>query len=196
MQEQLTQSTPVGAATKSVQSGRVLNRAERRAAVNKRSQARPAFAHATHNSAIHRVMSRIQPYRGEELVALQSPIWSGFEALRTGSAEPADFNDLCAVVHTCLVRSRSINSVCVEICEQAEAAMFRVKDRFDRMQRLAFDGQGMQDVAPVLDLYKQLLSLSTPLQMQQALVQTGIDADKGLVPCIRAQSTSSRETNP
>ena len=137
-----------------------------------RMQSRAKRTYTADPSAIYRLMNRLQLFTPVELVKLQTPVRIAFESLRSGKGEETDFHTLAAAVNVSLIRSESIDQLCVETCQRAQDALMSVLARSKRINKWGLDAAGLQDIPPAMDLHEQLLELSTPHQMQQAMRET------------------------
>lgn len=137
-----------------------------------RNQSRAKRSYTADPSAIYRLMNRIQLFTPVELVKLQTPVRVAFESLRTGRGDESDFRTLACIVNVALIRSESIDQLCVETCQRAQDALMSVLARSKRLGKWGLDAAGLQDIPPAMDLHEQLIELSTPLQMQQAMQET------------------------
>ena len=120
-------------------------------------------------SSIYRLMNKIQPFTTDELLRLNMPVRVSFESLRTGKGVDEDFHTLAAAINTALVRSESIDDLCVQTCQLAQDALMRCIERHHRLGVWGFDAQALQAIPDAIDLHEQILQLSTPLQMQDAM---------------------------
>lgn len=116
-----------------------------------------------------KVVRKIEPFDAGELLRLELPVRLSFEALRTGAGTESDFHDLCAAINTTMVRSESVDPLCEQTAIGARDALLRAWHRFGRTGRLGFDGPGLGEIEAGIDLHEQLIRLSTPLQMIEAL---------------------------
>lgn len=123
-------------------------------------------------SSIYRVMARVQSFTKEELTTLTLPPRISFEALRTGTGERQDFETLAVLANVCVIRGEDINPLCVEVAQRAQAALMRCAARHEKTGRWGFDGPALQELEVVIDLYEQMLELSTPEQMRLAMVES------------------------
>lgn len=123
-------------------------------------------------SAIYRVMSRLQTFTGSEQLKLNLPVRLAYESLRTGVGSENDFHTLAAAINVTVVRAEAIDPLAEQTAIAARDAVMRCWQRHQATARWGFDGLALQDLPPALDLYDQLLALSTPLQMQQAMTET------------------------
>ena len=137
-----------------------------------RLQSRAKRTYTADPGAIYRLMNRLQLFTPGELVKLQTPVRLAYECLRTGQGQQDDFDTLAGAVNVALVRSESIDQLCVETCQRAQDALMSVLARSKRINKWGLDAAGLQDIPPAMDLHEQLLALSTPLQMQQAMRET------------------------
>jgi hypothetical protein len=143
-----------------------MNRAQRRHPV------KPSHHRTVDARSLPRLIARLEPFTSAELLALQTPVRVAFESLRTGSGTEPDFHTLAAAVNTSLIRSEAIDPLCVETCQRAQAALLGMLGRFKRLGAWGVDHHALQDIPPALDLHEQLLELSTPLQMANAMQET------------------------
>ena len=116
-----------------------------------------------------RLVSKVQPFTSEELVLLETPVRVAWESLRTGRGEESDFHTLAAAVNVALIRAEDIDPLAVEVCTRAADAMMAVWDRFQRKRVWGVDHLTLSHLPTCIDLYEQVLELSTPLQMQAAM---------------------------
>ncbi len=119
--------------------------------------------------AIFKVMDKLTPFNDIELLRLELPIRLAFEALRTGRGTESDFHDLCAAVNTTMVRSESVDPLCEQTAIAARDALMRCWHRHEKTQRWGFDGPALHEIEAGISLHEQLIRLSTPLQMIEAL---------------------------
>lgn len=121
-------------------------------------------------SSIYKVMGRVQLFTEQEHSELLSPVTESFERMKTGQAKRDDFDTLGAMSNICLIRGEEIDPLCVVATQRCQDALMRCLQRFETTGRWGFDGLGMQDVEIAIDLYAQLLKLSTPQQMKEAML--------------------------
>ena len=67
--------------------------------------------------------------------------------------------------------SEAIHPECVNVCLDAALAVINAKERWKKMNRIGFDGPGLEAVRVVLDMYDQYLQAITPLQHKRAMVK-------------------------
>jgi hypothetical protein len=116
-----------------------------------------------------RVISELKPFDDSEVLQLSLPPREAFEAMRSGRGNDGDFDTLAAVVNVSLVRCEAIGQNGVELCKEAQEALMHMKARRIEMGRWGLDYQAMQTLPAVIDLHEQLLELSTPRQMMDAM---------------------------
>lgn len=118
-----------------------------------------------------RLMRNLQPFTKAELRKLALKPRLAWEAMRTGHATDDDRGTISAVVNASLVRCEAIDPALVQVCQTAQQALARIRDRHQRTGSPALSHQDIEDIAPVIDLHEQLLELSTPLEMERALLE-------------------------
>jgi len=63
----------------------------------------------------------------------------------------------------------------------AQDALMRIKERGQRPGRLGLDYQAMAALLPTIDLHEQLIDLSAPVQMRDALLEVMTRMNRGQV---------------
>ena len=127
--------------------------------------------------AMWRVIQGSTPYHDDDdITKLMLPLRFAFEALRRGTASVNDAYILSNAINDTAVRSWGLEdeeaaNAAGPIANTAIAAMRRVGERYKRTGKLGLDGPGIADVAAGIDLYEQLVRLSTPAQMMAAASQ-------------------------
>lgn len=123
--------------------------------------------------AMYRLFNKIKPFDADEQMQLNLPVRLAFESLKSGKGEEGDFHTLAAAVNVCMIRSESIDPMAEMTAIAGRDAMVRTWERFQRTSKFGFDGLALQDLPIVIDLHEQLIALSTPKQMADAM-QTAI----------------------
>lgn len=97
---------------------------------------------------------------------------SAFNDMREGTADPDMFDRLAAAFNVGMIRAESIDPMLLQIFHDAANAMREADGIWARHHRYGFTGPGLQAVVIALDAYEQLLRLSNPIQMKQALEES------------------------
>lgn len=121
--------------------------------------------------AMFKVMGRIEPYTEADVVQLTLPSRLAFEAIKNGTANTDHFDELAVTLNATLVRSEAIDPFCVETCLTAQRALLRCKERYLRTQKFGWDGLGLQEIPPALDLHEEIMRSSNPNLMTVALTE-------------------------
>lgn len=116
-----------------------------------------------------RLIRELQPFDAEEQLTLALPPRLAFESIRDGKASHPDFDTLAGVVDVAMVRCEEIGQEGVDLCKDAQACLLETKARYERTGRWGFDYRALQAIPPAIDLHEQLLELSTPKQMMDAM---------------------------
>ena len=119
--------------------------------------------------AMFNVIRKIEPFTEEEVTRLALPVRFAYESIRSGTGSEADFDSLAIAINDAVIRSESIDALCVETCKLAQEALLQAKERYLRTGRWGFDWQGLQNIPPALDLYEAIIANSNPAQM----IETG-----------------------
>ncbi len=119
--------------------------------------------------AVLRVLTLNAPYTPEQITGIVLPIRLSFEALRTGAATDRDVSDLITAINVTIVRSLAVHKKAVDVAALAGRSLARCVDRHSRTGRWGLDGPGIADLEQGIDLHEQILTLSRPLDMVEAL---------------------------
>ena len=95
--------------------------------------------------AMFRAVNKVKPFDAAELTQLSLPVRVAFDCLRTGEGQEVHFHTLAAAVNVALIRSESIDQLCVEICKRAQDALMSVLARSKRLGKWGLDAAGLQD---------------------------------------------------
>ena len=131
--------------------------------------------------AMFRVLNRIEPFTESEQHQLNVPVKLAFEKLRTGIGADDDFHTLAAAINVAMIRCEDIDPMAEITACNARDALVRCLARHATTGRWGFDGPALQDIPPAIDLHEQLLGLSTPLEMADAMKEAIRRMDAGIV---------------
>ncbi len=148
-----------------------MNRTQRRAAQHKRTMRNPARWQADPTTALALIAHRT-PMAGEHAAACSNEVRLAWHHLCHGSGTTAHFDAVATAMNVCLVRAETIGADAVEVAIRAQGAMVAMQQRYLRCARLGPDADALAHVPIALDLYDQLLQLSSPLQMRNALAES------------------------
>lgn len=144
-----------------------------------------AKRYAADAGSMYRVMNRLQPFTGGEIAQLAIPMWQAWADMKNGSATDGDFHTLAAVVNVALVRAETVagdvDELCVAMVKRAQDALMVLDERHKRLGRWGVCYQSLEHIPPALEFYQQVLELSTPLQMQEAMREVIRRGDAGEV---------------
>jgi hypothetical protein len=90
------------------------------------------------------------------------------QSMRDGTGNDTHWNTLAAVVNVCLLRGERIAPEVMQCAKDGQLAVLSIKDRFDRTGRWGVSHDDLVNLEACIDLYEQLIELSTPAQMLQA----------------------------
>lgn len=114
------------------------------------------------------------PFDQQEITKLAVPPRLAIEAIRYGKGTESDFDTLACIVNVCLIRTEQIGgdkTDAMAVCHDAMEALMKMKERAQRTGKIGFGIGEMDALVPALDLHEQLIELSTPKQMMDALRQ-------------------------
>lgn len=148
-----------------------MNREQRRAAQHKQSMHRnPSRWQADPTAAFSTILQH-RPMNEGNFAKCSNEVRTAWHHLCTGTGTTAHFDAVATAMNICLVRSESIGEDAVEVAQRAQAAMVAMQQRYLRCARLGPDAAALADVPLGLDLYDELLRMSSPLQLETALAE-------------------------
>lgn len=113
------------------------------------------------------------PWTERELTSMRLTLYASFDALVKGHGDWREFDGLGMAINVATVRACEIDptGLLASKLEPAIDGFARMKQRHATHGKLLFDGQGLEAARVAIDIYDQILELSTPKQMQLALKQ-------------------------
>jgi hypothetical protein len=110
-----------------------------------------------------------QPTIPSEVARIMVLIRIAYEKLKTGHGTDADYDRVSAALNIALVRAESIGQPLVDAFKAAGEAMLECAHLHRRHGRFGFTGPHILAMNAAMDLYEEVLSLSSPNQMQWSL---------------------------
>ena len=111
------------------------------------------------------VLQQNQQTKPSQATGLMLELHQCFGALKNGSDDEELFNRLGSSLNTALVLAERIDDKVVAVILEAHEAMGRCWDRFEAHGRFGFDGPGISAMVDALDVYDQIVRLTTPKQI-------------------------------
>lgn len=145
-----------------------MNRAQRRAAAFQRGQRwdRNAIKSVT-TAALEPILYHRQ-YNDEQASEITNLIRMAWYRLTTGDGTQADFDTVASASNQTLVRAKGIGALAVKVALRAQDALVAMKQRYQRIGKFGADAAALADVPPMLDLYYDIVRLSSAQQMINA----------------------------
>lgn len=95
-----------------------------------------------------------------------------FEALRMGTVTPDNtepFDLLAHALGVATLRAQQISELLLPPLQRASLGLQRTQQRYHTHHVWGFDGPALQDIPQGIDIYEQILTLSSPAQMTWAV---------------------------
>ena len=147
-----------------------MNRAERRAQAKaaRRAPQRHALERARGIVALETTLRQHREADPSKVTNLMIELHSCFDALKNGTTDVEMFDRLGASMNNGLIRAESIAPEAVEVMLGAQLTMNEASAIYERHGRFGLTGTGIQAMADALDLYGQIVAMSTPRQILEA----------------------------
>lgn len=127
------------------------------------------------------VITNSQPTRPAEAQRIANLVRTAFQVMRDGKGDDETFNRLGAAINVGLIRAEAIAPEVEAVMRKGGEALLAA-ERFKRQHGFhQFTLAGEADLDDALDLYEQILRLSTPLQMSAAAEEGARRIRKGEV---------------
>lgn len=143
-----------------------LNRAARRAQARKR---RHATARRVVVNAAQVTLAAHQEARPQAVIGLMLELHECFDALKCGSTDRSHFDRLAGSLNTALVLAERIGQDAVDVILAGHDAMHECAAIFERHGKFGFSGAGIGALVDALDVYGQIVRLSTPRQIMDGV---------------------------
>lgn len=150
-----------------------MNRAQRRA------QGRAFYPVPPANASVYRTAANpttwaaviaasrtMEPAIGDDIM---TKLHSAFDDLRHGSTDDELFDRLAGAINIGILRAEQIDALLVSPMLAARDALLRCDAIRGKHGRYGFDGPGLQAMAEALDVYEEIVRISTPAQMREAM---------------------------
>lgn len=158
-----------------------MNRAQRRAAQHKRDQRSrtPGRWRAGLTSSLATI-ARTQPMAPEDIASASNEVRMAWHRITQGDGTPSDFDRLADAMNMAAILSEPIGADALEAAERAQVALLAMQARYHRLGRLGPDADALRELPVGLDLYDQLLTLCSPLQLAAALTEATARAQRAM----------------
>ena len=147
-----------------------MNRADRRAQAKAARRAPQRYAHdrLRNVTAMEAALRQHREADPSKVTTLMIELHSCFDAMKNGTTDTELFDRLGASMNNGLIRAESIAPEAVDVMLGAQRAMNEAGVIYERHGRFGFTGAGLQAMADALDLYGQIVAMSTPRQILEA----------------------------
>jgi len=115
------------------------------------------------------VLNKVKTFDQNLQVDLTLPIRIVVDAFLDSRANEDDWHTLALVSNVCLVLSEHINQEIEAEVKKCQAALLRVRDRYRKNKSLTLDADGRQRVLYIADLYDELIKVTVPETLKNAL---------------------------
>lgn len=115
------------------------------------------------------LLDGLQEQPEENYHAIMVMVRTALERLKMGTGEAKDFDRVGGAFNVALVRAESIDFRAVEVMQAGIEAMEECDRLQQRHRRYGFTGPGLVAVGDAMNLYEDVLRLSPPVLMEQAV---------------------------
>ena len=115
------------------------------------------------------VLNKVKTFDENLQVDLTLPIRIVVDAFLDSRANEDDWHTLALVSNVCLVLSEHINQDIETEVKKCQAALLRIRDRYRKNKSLTLDADGRQRVLYIAELYEELVKVTVPETLKNAL---------------------------
>ena len=148
-----------------------MNLQQRRQAQHKSAMLRNPGRWQANPTAAFAVILERTPMRENDVAKSSNAVRTAWHHLCNGSGTTDDFDRVAMAMNICLVRAESIGPDAVEVATRAQDALVTMQQRYLRLHRFGPDADALAHVPIALQLYDELLRMSSPLQLETALAE-------------------------
>jgi len=116
-----------------------------------------------------KVLDGLQDQPEDNYHAIMAMVRTAFERLKSGTADAKDFDRVASAFNVALVRAEAIDFRAVEVMQAGVAAMVECDGLQQRHRKYGFTGPGLVAANDAMNLYEDILRLSAPVLMEQAV---------------------------
>lgn len=114
-------------------------------------------------------MARNVPFTEEEVAKLCAAVRMSVQKFTVGTATDTDWNELVRAANVTVVRGEGISPEVIECGKQAQKALLLVYSRYKKLLKWGVNATELQDILAMVDVHDQLVQLSLPGQMLDAM---------------------------
>jgi thioredoxin reductase len=119
-------------------------------------------------AAVHVIAANSeQPKENADKIMLR--IRTSFESLKNGSTDSDHFDRIASAINVGLIRSESIAKEAECVMNDGVKALIECNDIFNKHGKYGFTGSGIVAMNEAIELYEQMVRMSTPKQMLDAM---------------------------
>jgi hypothetical protein len=171
-----------------------MNRAQRRGLA--KASKRPAPQRTFQANKPMELLNNCRPYDEAEIAHDLVRIRFAFESLRDGTADTEDFNRVAVAINLAKLRALEIDEILADVIERGQDAMTRCQVRYRNTGRWGFDGPGLAAVLVALDAHEEILTKSSPKQMERSMLLLRDILDKQIANAATAEHVTPLEMKP
>lgn len=120
------------------------------------------------NLYLENLLANSRPPPEQDVTRLMNDVRTMYQRVRDGVGDEVDVIRLGVVINTGCTRGRTIGQPLVDAFQLAGEALLRCEERSKRTGHTGFDGPGLLAMNAAMDLYQELLTLSSVQQMADA----------------------------
>lgn len=136
----------------------------------KRKGAKKYVPKPVYNNALDNAVRSVKPIEQKSIDSLELVARIALDKMTKGYGDEAAFNDLRLMVDMTLILSCvKFKRTYIDDIYNAQKALVRVKKRYQKTGKLAFDGEGLSIIKDVFEHHVQFLGLCTPAEVMDVM---------------------------
>lgn len=133
------------------------------------------------SSAWLNAIGNSRPTSPQDVLRVMNIVRVSYEKLKAGHGSADDYDKLAAMVNVGVVRAESIGEALVDAFKDAGEAMLECARIYQRHGKYGFTGPHLLAMNAAVDLYAEILAMSSPNQMHAAALESTRRINRGEV---------------
>lgn len=123
-------------------------------------------------TALYRTLAGHIPFTEEEVIKHSAPIRMSLQRFTIGTADETDWNTMVHVANVVTLRGEKIAKEVLECGRDAQKAALSIYERYKKTLKWGVNHEDLSRLVDAIDLHEQMLRLSLPRLMIEAMEET------------------------
>lgn len=144
---------------------------------------------------LYQVLGGCAPFTESEIVSISAPLRMSLQKFTIGSANDVDWNTLAHVANVVTLRGAKIAQEVLNCGQSAQKAVLTILERYKVSTVWDITPEELSSLSEAMDVHEQMLRLSQPKLMLEALKETNRRVEEGRVVVLFGDELVSKPAN-